>query len=618
MKRKISAAVLAIMILMSTASCETKKSINVKKSSTEGSRSLSQMKDNKEIPDGLLEIMSESEKKVNEFMEEYGKTSDITDVSNRFITRAELCDKTLKSIEIFKEKAEGFKDLGDACQNMRDNYFELVCGSLRLKKEVYSFMGEYFTINYTMPELKGTYEEYFSNIESFYEERRKEYEGINSIPDCIVTEWDGYKKCDEVLKYSIDKYKGASKNNDWLKIHSARNLAERFRKAEEVSYNSFIEGLKRHIQFSDYMISYATKIYEELVEYNVLDDETKNKYEFKNESFGKINLYYYNIDTIYPALYNTYDAIFVLAAGSLGGTRDIVVEAEIPGFTQKYKQSFKITTDFKRILIKPPVLNEKVKLDTSKEAQIVVSIYEKNGIDLISTKTYPVKIMSINDVAWYGDEYGVSTRDNILCYLTPYSDSMDKLRRNAINSIKTISSGRLESVIGYQGNLHYYNTYIQAAGVMRALYNMGVRYDMGSFSLEASHQRVKFPDDVIDDKSGLCIETSLTVASALQAAGMHVLLVMPPGHAQVAVEVSDKGDGVGEYYLIETTSLDSSNNNDSIYKTAAEAIYKDSKNLPKSGPIKYMTKTEWSEYLKNCYVIDCNDSTVLGLTPLYQ
>ena len=83
-------------------------------------------------------------------------------------------------------------------------------------------------------------------------------------------------------------------------------------------------------------------------------------------------------------------------------------------------------------------------------------------------------------------------------------------------------------------------------------------------------QRVQLPDDTLSSKSGVCIETSLTIASALQSAGMNVFLIFPPGHAQVAVEA---WPNTGEYYLIETTILPVDGENvDSIvtYKTQQE------------------------------------------------
>jgi hypothetical protein len=131
-----------------------------------------------------------------------------------------------------------------------------------------------------------------------------------------------------------------------------------------------------------------------------------------------------------------------------------------------------------------------------------------------------------------------------------------------------------------------------------------IRYNMSSFSLSSgAHQRVLLPDDIISSKSGLCIETSLVLASALQSAGMHVMLIFPPGHAQVAVETWENS---GEYFLIETTTL-----------PMPPEKHRET--------VRYMSKEEWTDYIRGegayadqgpCVVIDCALSKTLGITPL--
>ena len=176
---------------------------------------------------------------------------------------------------------------------------------------------------------------------------------------------------------------------------------------------------------------------------------------------------------------------------------------------------------------------------------------------------------------------------------------------------------------GYQNtrwNNHYVGTYVQVAGIMRALYETGVRYNMDPFSISGSNQHILFPEDVLEQKSGLCIETSLTVASALQSAGMHVFLVFPPGHAQVAVEVwNGRGEdksGTGKYFLIETTALSSDWNNQKAFVDDANALLSENRLLGTS-PISYYNQEEWYRYLtkEGTYLVDCDDLSAFNLAP---
>lgn len=183
-----------------------------------------------------------------------------------------------------------------------------------------------------------------------------------------------------------------------------------------------------------------------------------------------------------------------------------------------------------------------------------------------------------------------------------------------------MTGGQMNSFVGYQNNAwnnHYVGTYLQAAGLMRAMYEMGVRYNMDPFSLSGSNQHILLPDDVLERQSGLCIETSLVIASALKSANMHAFIVLPPGHAQVAVEIwNGRGEstaGTGQYFLIETTSLSSDLTN--VFIDGANSLLDNEP--PKTGPITYMNREQWKQYLavEGTYLIDCDDANIMGLTP---
>ena len=103
----------------------------------------------------------------------------------------------------------------------------------------------------------------------------------------------------------------------------------------------------------------------------------------------------------------------------------------------------------------------------------------------------------------------------------------------------------------------------------------------------AAGLRVLPPSEALSSRSGICIETALLVASALQSANMNAMIIITPGHAQVALET---WEGSGEYYLLETTKLPF---------TAQEADINAFCSL--------LTADEWTEYLNRdgVCVIDC-------------
>ena len=189
--------------------------------------------------------------------------------------------------------------------------------------------------------------------------------------------------------------------------------------------------------------------------------------------------------------------------------------------------------------------------------------------------------------------------------MTPDSPEILQLKRDAIDYLELISDGMLTALVGYQDyNFfdHYYNnTWVQAVAIQGAMSDITkVRYNNSHFSMDAQ-QRVKLPADTLNSRSGLCIETSLVMASALQSTGMHVMLIFPPGHAQVAVEA---WPGSGDYFLIETTILPMGQDIDSW-----------------NGTVMYLERDEWLGYITGegyftygpCYVVDCDLGEKLGI-----
>ena len=547
-----------------------------------------------------------------------------TEGMDRFKEREKIMYSLAEKLTDLQKKFGQMGGLDSKVKQAGANYFEISVRAAKSLSETMGFMAKYLLLDFDFPvqaEDQLT-SDYAQTVYDWYNKRKKTLDEMTSVPSCLETVWNKYKKSDELLSEIAIKYYNAAKYNDWLRLYSSINLRTRYKTAEDKIFNEILAVAKGENDFALSQRNSAVKLSEEITGYAKMSSSGRSSYEFENDKTNKFNYKFEPVDTVYPALYNTYDAFLILKAGCMGGTREIVVEAEIPGLTQKYKKSIKLDSSYKTIYIKPPALSGDLDLTSAKDSQIIVSMYEKNGVDLIKAHSFPVKIMSINDVNWYTDDFGLSTMDNILCYLTPDTDEIDLLRRNAIEAITRMSDGKMQSFPGYQlvaGN-RYYVTYMQAAGVMRALYDMGVRYDMGSFSLSSGHQRVKLPAEVISERSGLCIETSLTVASALQSAGMHAFLIFPPGHAQVAVEVWNDGTGAGEYFLIETTSLNDMSNNDDKYKLYADALLTyDPDELRTDYPIAYYSAEEWMNYLATCeYIIDCNDSRILGLTEFYH
>lgn len=564
----------------------------------------------------LLGYIDQTETLTDKMISDYNSVESAEDkvlIMNTYL--ADLAD--------IRKKADAISGIEDKLQHEKTTYFNLRNNSGTAWLQSCDFWVQYDDFHTNVVEkrpLEVDYDspqEYSDALNAWGQEARSGYAAV-SCPEFLESEWKQYV---EILDYNesiAKKMSLAVEYDDRLRYYSAKYMTSRYLTVERTLSNKINDRLWGDGQsISNQQILIADAIADEIHAYAEMNHKERDAYQFNVYDTGIVFPDYDVVDTIYPSLYNTYDAFVIVKTGCIDGNQTIVVEMEIPGFTQKYRESFQLDTSYKTIYIKPPALTGQLDLSSAKDAQINITISEQNGA-LIDTTTFPVTLKSKYDFEWYTADYGISTQDNILCFLTPEATAIAELQRQAIDEIAALTANRIQSFIGYQSVSdwdHYSITYVQAAGLMKGLYDMGVRYLYNPFSISGSGQRIRLPEDVIAQQGGLCIETSLTIASALQSAGMHAFLLFPPGHAQVAVEIWNSGEGRGEYLLIETTALtEESNTHEAYYNNVSHIYDGDYENYT----ITYFDSEGWEEYLKKeevDYIIDCDDSRLLGLTP---
>ncbi|NLH63428.1 MAG: zinc-ribbon domain-containing protein [Erysipelotrichaceae bacterium] len=337
------------------------------------------------------------------------------------------------------------------------------------------------------------------------------------------------------------------------------------------------------------------------IKYSYLDEEKKPQ------------ITYEIIDTIWPSLYKQSDSIVNFTGTCSGGDTTVMVKAEFPGFSQVYEQQYTLGDQITEAYIKPPMLTGDLDLNSEKDSQIVFSITDQDTGKVLVKETKAIKIESEYDFLQvsgdiYGD-YAFTDKTDTLAWITPEDESILKVKRAAIDWLSKETDGQLTSFVGYQDTGYFedpqMNTYAQALAIQGAMSDLGVRYNATSFSLTettGSIQRMQKLALTIEEKSGLCIETSFVMASALESAGMHCFLVMPPGHCQVAVE---SWYNSGAYFLIETTVLPVTEKNSGAIVT-------------------FKSRDEWVSYLQDpwkngsgsCTVVDCETGKEMGIVPI--
>ncbi len=468
-------------------------------------------------------------------------------------------------------------------------------------------------------------------VQTYYDFQEKHDNA--ECPANMADSWKAMGDSLDLLATSVNRYNEGEQLTDNLRIYSANNHLIRFATVFNNEADKIAAINTAEMDFVTKQLETVEAIFEEIKTAATQTDA--GEYTFRYNADGVIaETSYDHIQNIYPSLYNTYDSFVTLKIGCLLGERDIIVECEIPGLSQNMSQSYHIGAGLTALNIKPPAATEKLNLDTAKDTQIKLTVKDKKDGSLIDTQSFPVHLYGRNDFAWDSDEFGTITRDNILCFLAPDSDAITKLKRNAIEELSELSFNNMDSLVGYQGpyfagdydgdgyidnaeDAEAATTYVQVASLMRAMSDMGVRYTNDVFSIDNAGQHILFPDQVLEKRTGLCIETSLVMASALQSMGMHTMLVFPPGHAQVAVET---WEGSGYYYLIETTTVPNAPDD---FLDESRFWISGGEGEMDNEPISFLSDDGWASYLAqdaddpddDCYVLDCGDGALLGMTP---
>ncbi len=423
-------------------------------------------------------------------------------------------------------------------------------------------------------------------------------------PDYLVQAWEAYVKQVRLFAVMCEiKYDGVA-NSDVMELYSASQLLAReynvmakYEMALYALYRQEYAQVGARLGFLAGNLEPALR--------GACANGGAAEYPWRDRQ-AKLTLDYQMADSVYPNLYHTMDSVVNLIAHTDWGQREIVVTAEIPGFSQEYRQKLTVGTDLTRLAIKPPVLADMPSLFNTRDTQLIFTVTDAASGELLVQESQALKLHSQFDFELRDNEFGTVQYYDILSWLTPESEGVLKVRREAIRWLEARSDmstlAGYQNVMGLEDDQLYINTQLQAIGLQGAISDLGVRYNWGAYSFN-SFQRVLMPDAVLDSESGICIETSVLLASALKSTGMHALILFSPGHAQVVLESWRNSH---EYFLLETTRLPFSGSEEDI-----------------SAYCTYKTQQEWTDYLQQCanrgvaYVVDCDLLDQFGYQSMY-
>jgi hypothetical protein len=236
--------------------------------------------------------------------------------------------------------------------------------------------------------------------------------------------------------------------------------------------------------------------------------------------------------------------------------RTVIVESEIPGYTEKAINTVVVPARGKTTVGQTPSLRPSAIPSEMTTATLHYKIALADGTR-IDEQTKPIKIYAKDTMVWAvrdGAEVNEMT-PFIAAWVTPHAAEIDPLVRKAAE----YNPG--ESMNGYQCGASCTDqqwaddTNGQVKAIFMALkndYQLTYINSLLAYGKESENsQRVRLPKDSLASKSANCIDGAVLYASAIESMGMNPHIILLPTHAFVCYDTKD--DSTGYLNCLETT-----------------------------------------------------------------
>ncbi len=154
------------------------------------------------------------------------------------------------------------------------------------------------------------------------------------------------------------------------------------------------------------------------------------------------------------------------------------------------------------------------------EDSFLISL-SQNG-ETLWEESFPVTVLAYDQ--WHG--YG-SHPELLAAFVTPNHPAVSQILGQAAQLLGKWTND--PSLDGYQTQ-DPNRVLSQAAAIYAAIQSQNIVYCVPPASFEEMGQRVRLCDTVLEQRLATCLDISLLYASCLEAAGLHPLLILKPGH----------------------------------------------------------------------------------------
>ncbi|HEU5230200.1 MAG TPA: transglutaminase family protein [Ktedonobacteraceae bacterium] len=241
----------------------------------------------------------------------------------------------------------------------------------------------------------------------------------------------------------------------------------------------------------------------------------------------------------YPSYLATQYPLFTIDYSS-SSPLTLVISVSIAHFSQSQTQTVSATDTLQSSTFVPPLQDQALRnLTTEKSESLHVQVTDTRG-HLYYLNDTPVTLHSRWLMQWVA-----ANRLKVAAWVTPNDPAVVALVTRAASHLQEQQPPAPAGMVGYRSataqqvidqvdaiydtlRLDYHIQYLQAS----------VPYS-GTDNDSTATQNIKLPAEVLQQRSGMCVELTTLLAAAVEQIGLNAEIVIIPGHAFLGVAVTE-------------------------------------------------------------------------------
>lgn len=266
---------------------------------------------------------------------------------------------------------------------------------------------------------------------------------------------------------------------------------------------------------------------------------------------------------IYSAFYVNQPSLVSLSYRS-PDPQTLRLTVSIPHFTVEQSIQVRAVPGMQQQVFKPPLISAGILDSFASQDQIASEIHLKvqSSSGVVCDTSTPVIIKSRDWMHWYNASSDVNNR-YLAGWVTPYAPAIQTLMGRTAQWLQAHPESYVGTSVlnGYDaGQATQQDVVNQVDAIYDTLQNVyGLRYVVDNVPYDRD-ERIQLPQDILSEKapSGMCLETTVLMASAVEYLGMRPYIIIVPGHAFLGVALGADAGAPIAYW--ETSDLDTGAN----------------------------------------------------------